>query len=226
MKIREKEEARRLRKEGWSLGSIAKKVNCSKGTISIWIRDIPLTDLQIAELKSSQDRGRAKAANHPNSAKLKWGKIRADIEQRTKKEIPSSPTNEIFKIACAALYWGEGYKKSNSLFVFANSDPDMIRLMARFLLNTCRVPPDKLRGRVNIFPSADINKIEKYWSQVSGIPTRQFHVPLLAVSRSSKQRRKSLPYGTFRIIVSSVFLCSQFRGWIDGLRYWASSSAG
>jgi hypothetical protein len=226
MRIKERKLARRLRQQGLSLRAIADKIQCAKSTVSLWIRDIPLTDGQILKLKSSQDRGRAKAANHPNSPKLKWQAIRTIVSIKAEKEIPSRISVSDFKAICAALYWAEGYKQSRALFVFSNSDPDMIRLMMRFLVQVCKVSQEKFRGRVNIYPTLDIKTAECYWSKVSGIHRKQFHKPLLAVSRASKHKRKTLPYGTFRIIISDVYLCSKMSGWINGLKLWASSSDG
>ena len=226
MRIKERELARRLRRQGLSLRSIVQRIQCAKGSVSLWIRDIPLTDKQIKKLKDSQDRGRAKAANHPNSPKLKWQAIRTAISTQAEKEVASKISASDLKAVCTALYWAEGYKQSNALFVFANSDPDMIRLMMRFLIQVCKVSKDKFRGRVNIYPTLDIKKAEIYWSKISGIPRGQFHKPLVAVSRASKHKRKTLPFGTFRIIISDVYLCSKMTGWINGLKLWASSSTG
>lgn len=226
MRVKERELARRFRRQGMSLRSIAQKIQCSKGSVSLWIRDIPLTNEQIQKLRSSQDRGRAKAANHPNSPKLKWQAIRSAISAKAEKEVSSKISIYDLKVICTALYWAEGYKQSNALFVFANSDPDMIRLMMRFLIQVCKVSQDKFRGRVNIYPTLDIKTAERYWSEISGIPRDQFHKPLVAVSRASKHKRKTLPNGTFRIIISDVYLCSKMSGWINGLKSWASSSDG
>ena len=226
MRIKERKLARQLRQQGLSLRAIVQKIQCAKSTVSVWIRDIPLTDGQILKLKNSQDRGRAKAANHPNSPKLKWQAIRTIISTKAEKEIPSRVSVSDFKAICAALYWAEGYKQSRALFVFSNSDPDMISLMMRFLIQVCKVSQDKFRGRVNIYPTLDIKTAERYWSKISGIPREQFHRPLVTVSRASKHKRKTLPYGTFRIIISDVYLCSKMSGWINGLKSWASSSDG
>ena len=226
MKVKERELARRLRRQGLSLRAIVQETQCAKGSVSLWIRGISLTNEQIQELRNSQDRGRAKAANHPNSPKLKWQTIRTAISSKSEKEVSSKASVFDLKAICAALYWAEGYKQSNALFVFANSDPDMIRLMMRFLVEICKVPQDKFRGRVNIYPTLDIKTAECYWSKISGISREQFHKPLVAVSRASKHKRKTLPYGTFRIIISDVYLCSKMSGWIKGLKSWASSSTG
>lgn len=140
--------------------------------------------------------------------------------------MPKRCSLENLRLIASALYWAEGYTASAHSFVFANSDSDMIKLMIKFLTRIYKIPLHKLRRRINIHPHLDIKKAEKYWSKISGIPTKQFHKPLLAVSRASKQKRKALPYGTFRIVVSDVVLCSKIKGWIEGMRPWALSSVG
>lgn len=226
MKVKEKEQARKFRLKGWSVRAIAKHAGCSKSSISTWVRDIELTTEQIKKLKSNQDRARAKAANHPNSPKNKWKRIREDIINKSSNEVRKDCSEEMLKYAGACLYWAEGYKASRSLFIFSNSDPVMIKLMIRFLKEIYKIHPDKLRGTVNIHPHLDIDGAQKYWSKISGIPLKQFHKPMLAVSRASKQKRKTLPLGTFRIVVSDVILCSKIKGWIKGIEIWANGSAG
>ena len=226
MKAKERAEARELRKQGHSIREIALKIQCAKSSVSEWVRDIPLTTEQIERLKSNQDKGRAKAANHPNSSKFRWAKIRQQIIDRAKKEVPKNCSLNNLKLIGTSLYWAEGYMASRHSFVFANSDAGMIKLMMRFLIRVCKLPLSRLRGRVNIHPHLDIRAAEKYWSKISGIPLKQFHVPLLAVSRASKQKRKTLPHGTFRIVISDVALCSKIKGWIEGMKQWAISSVG
>lgn len=220
MRAKERSQARKLRSLGWSIRAIAQKLNCAKSSISKWVRDIPLTTKQIERLKSNQDRGREKAANHPNSSKLKWAKIRQHVIDLSKKEVPANCSLDKLKFIGAALYWAEGYTATRNLFVFANCDPEMIKLMMRFLKEVCKVPVDKMRGCVNIHPHLDIKAAMKYWISISEIPSRQFHKPLLSISKASKQKRRTLPYGTFRIVISDVILCSRIKGWIEGLRAW------
>lgn len=225
MKAEERKLARELRKQGWSLRAISKQTGCSKASISNWIRDIPLTDEQIARLKSNQDKGRAAAAKHPNGPKMKWEKIRSTIITAAKEEVPLEYSLESLKYVGAALYWGEGYKVGNSSVVFSNSDPGMIRFMMLFFREVCKVPEDKFRGGINIHPHLDANEAVKYWSGISGIPLDLFHKPTLAVSRASKGKKDSLPLGTFRIVVSDVYIRSKIKGWIEGLKKWAEIRA-
>ncbi len=226
MKLQEITRARKLRAQGLSLREIVARTKYAKSSISGWIRDIVLTNKQISRLKSNQDKGRAKAANHPNSSRLRWAGIRQRIIDSAKNEISLTHSLEKLKLVGSALYWAEGYTATRNLFVLANCDPAMIKLMMLFLTEVCNVPRKKIRGRVNIHPHLNIKLATKYWSSISKIPIKYFHKPLLAVSKASQQKRKTLPYGTFRIVISDVFLCSRIKGWIEGLKNWALSSVG
>ena len=50
MRFEEKQRARELRGLGWSYNDILSEVGVSKSTLSLWLRDIPLTEEQIAAL--------------------------------------------------------------------------------------------------------------------------------------------------------------------------------
>lgn len=220
MKSKERKLARKLRSQGWSLRAIASKIQCSKSSVSKWIRDIPLTEEQIKRLKSNQDIGRAKAAQHPNSPKQKWERIRSGIIEESSKEIPRRFSRLDLKILGASLYWAEGYNAARSYIIFSNSDPEIIKIMMKFLREICQVSNEKIKGRVNIHPHLDIKKAERFWSNVTKIPKSNFNKPLLAVSSASKQKRDTLPLGTFNIIVCDVILASKIKGWIRGLTKW------
>ncbi|MFH0731589.1 MAG: hypothetical protein V2A72_01555 [Candidatus Omnitrophota bacterium] len=220
MKAEEKKAARKLRKAGYSVRAIAQETGCAKSSVSTWVRDISLTTAQIAQLKSNQDRARAKAAQHINAPKQKWARIRDEIVNRSSQEIPSRYSSTDLKILGAALYWAEGYNASRNVFVFTNSNAGMIKVMMRFLREICQVPKEKIKGRVNIHPHLNIEKAEKYWMNIAKIPKSNFNKPVLSVSKASKQKRDSLPLGTFNIIVCDVRLVSRIKGWIEGLLNW------
>ena len=226
MKTKERKLARRLRRAGWSVRAIAKQIKCSKSSISKWVRDISLTSEQIRELKSNQDKGRAKAAQHPNSPKQKWERIRIGIIEKSSQEIPVKFSNLELKILGAALYWAEGYNASRNLFLFSNSNPKMKKVMMKFVKEVCGVPKEKIKGRINIHPHLDIKKAEKFWLHITKISKANLNKPLLAVSKASKQKRNSLPLGTFNIIICDVLLVSRIKGWIKGLAEWAVGAVG
>lgn len=218
MKSKERKTARILRKSGYSLGAISNKINCSKSTVSRWVKDISLTISQVKQLKNNQDLGRAKAANHPNSPKSKWFKIRNDLIQNAAEEIPRKCSLEILKIIGTSLYWAEGTKSNLNIVNFSNSDPSMIYLMMIFFRKVCKVPEEKFRGAVHIHPHLNRRKAVKFWSKVSGIPLKQFHKVQISVSSASKNKKDTLPLGTFRIVISDTRLQAQIQGWIKGIK--------
>ena len=224
MKLKERESARELRRRGWSVRAIAEHTMCSKSSISKWVRDVPLTVEQIERLKSNQDKGRAKAASHPNSPRNVWSKIRDDIRKSAREEIPSNCFLETLKIVGAALYWAEGYKSGVNMVNFSNSDPCMIGLMMQFFRKVCRVPAQKFRGVVHIHSHLDEKKARRYWSRISEIPLKQFHKTQIAVSKVSKNKRNTLPMGTFRIVISDTRLRARIKGWIEGIGNWIDIS--
>ncbi|MFA5096641.1 MAG: hypothetical protein WC478_04800 [Candidatus Omnitrophota bacterium] len=146
MRVKEIARARKLRAQGLSIREIVAKTKYPKSSISGWIRDISLTNEQISRLKSNQDKGRAKAANHPNSSRLRWAGIRQEAIDSAKKEIPAICSLDRLKLVGSALYWAEGYTATRNLFIFSNCNPTMIRLMMLFLRDVCNVPLARIRG--------------------------------------------------------------------------------
>ena len=225
MRAKERLKARQLRMQGLSIREIAREIKCSKGSVSGWVRDIPLNPEQIARLKLNQDKGRAKAANHPNSPKQVWSKIRQDISDAAIKEIPCVCSKDVLRVVGSALYWAEGFNASVNTVSFSNSDPGMIALMMRFFRTICNVPEEKFRGIINIHPHLGVGKAVNFWSKISGIPIKQFHKTQVVISSASKQKRDTLPLGTFKIVISDVRLQSRIKGWIKGLTGWSSIRA-
>lgn len=220
MRAIERKKARKLRVQGLSIREIAERLECAKSSVSEWVRDILLTPEQIERLELKQDRARAKAANHPNSPKQKWARIRNDIINSAAEGIPSEYSLFTLKLIGAALYWAEGYKASVNMINFSNSDPNMIALMMHFFRKICKVPEAKFRGIVHIHPHLDKEKAKKFWSEVSGIPISQFHKTQFGISRASKHKRDTLPLGTFRIVICDTRLLSKIKGWIKGIDKW------
>lgn len=225
MRTKERNWARHLRKKGYSLREIAWEIKCSKSSVSGWVRDIPLTEAQIARLGSLQDKARARAANHPNSPKQKWARIRNNIIDSGAKEIPCKYSLSTLKLIGAVLYWAEGYKAGVNMVNFSNSDPAMIALMMHFFRKVCNVPENKFRGIVHIHPHLNKENAEKFWSKISAIPIKQFHKTQFGVSKASKHKRDTLPLGTFRIVVCDTRLLSKIKGWIKGIEKWSGLRA-
>lgn len=214
-------EARKLRKKGFSINEIARKIGFSKRTVSRWCNDIVLNSKQKRILWS-----RAKVKFNKNFKKYcerKHQKTIDKIEESRRegvKKIGKLNQRELF-VAGVALYWAEGFKK-DMRFGFANTDPEMIKFCLKWLRKCLRISNEEITLSVtaNISYKEKIGKIEKYWGRVIGIPETQFTKPFFQKTKWLKEYEKPDDYhGVLRIRVSkSTDLLRKIKGYIEGLK--------
>lgn len=130
------------------------------------------------------------------------------------KQVGKLSYRDFFVIGCA-LYAAEGTKDEGTIS-FSNSDPRMIKFMTRWFLEICRIPNDKLRGKLYIHDNLDINKAMEYWSSISQIPIHQFHKPYV-VKTNSTFRKNLHKYGVFTIKAYDRKTARRIKGWIKGI---------
>ncbi|MFF7720836.1 hypothetical protein ACFZDB_15850 [Streptomyces luteogriseus] len=166
-----RDKARELRLQGWTYDQIQVELGCSKSSISLWVRDLPKPERR-------DPTEQAKLA-----AQKRWEHelaIRDEERLRTKRaaaqEIAELSARDLF-IAGVALYWAEGSKdkpydrRENVLFV--NSDPGVIRLYLAWL-DLLGVERDRLRYRVMIHMTADVEGAERFWADMVGVDSSTF----------------------------------------------------
>lgn len=216
MKVAEKEKARRLRKEGKSINQIVKETGFSKASVSIWVRDIVLTKNQKKKI-SEKGRSVESIEKRRGNRLANEQKKRNVISDNAKKDIVQISLAEL-RLTGAILYWGEGGKTKRGVARLANSDPAIIKIMMKFFREVCLVPEGKFRGHIHTFDNANIEKTERYWSQLTGIPRRQFYKTYVKQSIASLYKRKTLPYGTFEICVNNTKLFLTIMAWIEKIK--------
>ncbi len=213
MKIKEKFKAVKLRRSGLSYKEISKQMTVSKSTLSIWLRDIELTDEQKSRLINKMDRVRYEVARRKVADRMRRTR---DIISEAKKEVDLLSKNPLFFIG-VALYWAEGAKNSTESVKFANSDPAMIVLIMKWLREICMVPESKFRVHIHMHDLHSRSDINSYWSKLTGIRKGQFYKPYIKHT-SLGQRRNILYNGTCSIIVSDKKLFRRIVGWKLGLQ--------
>jgi predicted transcriptional regulator len=211
MKYREKEQAIALRKLGLSLDAIAKQLAVSKASVSVWVRDVVLSSEQLKQIndnfqgrESVEKRRVARIANEHNK--------RQGLIQKAEDEISSVNLEELKLIGCA-LYFAEGGKTVRGMVRLANSNPQMIKIMMRFFREVCMVQESKFRGHIHTHSVAQVRKAEAYWSEITGIPVKQFFKTYCVPPKSSSQNKRNLQFGTFDIYVCDTKLFLKIQGW-------------
>jgi len=215
MKLQEKKLARKLRKRGYSIKEICKKTGLAKSSVSLWVRDIELT---IKQKQRLSERGiRKEVIEKQRATRLQRENARRQIIiDKAKKNIGYLLKRDLFLMGII-LYWAEGSKTQRGVVKFSNSDPKIIKLMMLFFNKICRVSKRKFRGYIHIHPHLNVRKAENYWSSISGIPLNQFYKTYLKVNRASKNKKNSLPFGTFDINICDTKLFLKIQGWREGI---------
>lgn len=216
------QKAIKLRLAGKSYGEIAKTLGVSKGSLSLWFKNLKLSKATQKLLEGKMRIAREHNLFENNRRRTQTIKIEnQQIKQAALNEIKSLSKYELLLIG-TALYWAEGWKKEiqgrGHYLSFANSDPGMIALYLRFLREVIQISEEKFRPNIHIYPNINILSAIKFWSKITKIPKQRFHTTT-QISRASKGKRprNSLPYGTLKIDVSGRQKFYQVKGWIDGL---------
>ncbi|MDO8562048.1 MAG: hypothetical protein Q7S05_04485 [bacterium] len=214
MKKIEKDKARHLRAEGYSMNEIVRLLNVSKSSVSLWVRDVKLTVRQRKRLSEN---------GHTLEVIEKRRTMRLYNEFTSRQVTFRAATDAISRISDRdlfflglALYAGEGAKYSRGNVCFYNSDPRLVQVMVKYFKRVCGVKDKKFKGHVLLHPHLDARKAEQYWSKISGIPLSQFQKTSQQHNKASKGKKDSLPMGTFMIGVYDTVLFLKIMGWMDG----------
>jgi|SRR3989344_81467 len=222
-KYNEKKKARVMRKEGVSIVVIARKLGISKSTISLWCRDIILTEEQFEKLRKNQGisfkTGQRMGAETNKNKRLDAIK---DAEIWGKKIIKSISKRELLLIS-TALYWSEGSKTdSTSGFIFVNSDPKMILIMKLFLVNVLHIPTEEIicSIQINRIHEKRIDIVLSFWKKLLNLPNNQFRKPYYVNTKVSKvYDNYENYYGICRMIVRrGMNLKYRMLGLIEGMK--------
>jgi hypothetical protein len=213
-KIYSKEQAQRLRGAVHSYTYISQVTKVSKGTLSVWLADIPY----IPNTETIKRIGNARAASGQVKSRLKRESI-AKAKVEALAELGSISKRDLF-ILGLGLYIGEGVK-SNASIGFANANPSVVNLIIRWLVETLELPKSHIRLRLHLYPDCDEAKSLQYWSEMTTIPLSQFQKTSFD-RRTDKKVTKAgkLPYGTAHLVVRSmgerrfgVFLSRKIEAW-------------
>jgi transposase-like protein len=154
-------EARRLRSErGMALRAIAEQLGVSKGSVSLWVRDIELTAEQQAELL---------AKNPALNGQMLGMRVRRErcrqrrIEAQEHGRALAREGDPVHRGGCM-LYWAEGSKGRNTVQL-VNADAGLLATFLTFLRICYAVPDDAVTFSVNCFlgNGVTLEQIQHWW---------------------------------------------------------------
>ncbi|MEK9157599.1 MAG: hypothetical protein AAB638_00215 [Patescibacteria group bacterium] len=173
-KFIQKIQAQKLRRKGFSIKDISKKLLVSKSTTSVWCRDIKLSPTQTRDLIKLKDKyvtmGRLKGARVQKEKRLK----RLEVAKQEAQKLKKLSINE-FWIAGLSLYLAEGSKTMGRV-QFTNTNPKMIRFMLRWFKKFYNISKSDIRCSV-LISQVHIKRdglIKRYWQKYLNIKPEIF----------------------------------------------------
>jgi hypothetical protein len=180
-----REKARQMRLQGMSVQEIQKTLKVSKSSVSLWVRDIQLSEDQRQFLKDRQYKYQVDNQG-AQANKLRSKELRTAYQNQGRSK---AREGHMLHQAGCMLYWAEGSKERNSIY-FVNSDPHMLLLFMRFLREELNVLPDDITLRIHCHTSVveGIESIKRYWTNLFVLPmesVRKVHVKQGSAKKSN-----------------------------------------
>lgn len=175
-KSEEKRQAIALRKQGKTYNEILKNIVVSKSTLSLWLREVSLAKPQKQRLTAKKYAAQQRGGDARRRMRLEEG---INIDALCKKDIGKLTDRELFLIG-VILYWAEGTKKNgdrvSSMIDFANSDPAMVALFVKWLVEFAEVEKTDIQLRLHLHENHKDReiKIKKVWLESTGLPVASF----------------------------------------------------
>ncbi|MFE0486510.1 hypothetical protein [Streptomyces griseoaurantiacus] len=209
--------ARGLRLQGWTYDRIEAELGCSKSSVSLWVRDLPRP-----QRRASSEQARLAAQKRWEHELAVRETERSQVKETARQQIGSVTDRELFLIG-VGLYWAEGAKDKTyarrEYVLFVNSDPGMIGLFLAWL-RLLGVEEERLRFRVMIHESADVEGAERYWADLVGTDPSRFDKTTLK-RHNPKTVRKNVGENYRGCLVISVVksadLYRRIEGWWSGM---------
>lgn len=212
--------ARELRDQGRDYEEIAAALGVAKGSVSLWVRDMPVpARLSYAECRKRSAEGARRywAAERPAREAQ-----RAAARSAAAAQIGALTDRELL-IAGTIAYWCEGtkskpYRRSDRV-VFVNSDPALIKFFLRFL-RAAATPAEDLAFRVYIHESGDVRAAGLFWLEITGARPEQFLAPVLKRHNPTTLRKNvgENYHGCLRIEVRrGSDLYRKIAGWAEAI---------
>lgn len=204
--VREKEKAIELRKKGHSYKEILTVVPVAKSSLSLWLKDLPLTKDEKKVLKTRTDsnisHGRIKAASVHAQNRIQREKEQFIV---AKQLFTKYSTDTLFHTGIA-LYWAEGAKRSN-MFMFINSDIEMVEIMLLWIEKFTEYTREDLGYRLFVHQAYAHKEYEQWWVEKLCVSKENLKKTVYKPSKFDTQKRVGYK-GCIRVEVpkSSVLL--------------------
>ena len=205
------EQAKELRKRGFTYEEIGKIVNVSIITVYLWFsRETWSKSIRDDNQKRAAKENKKRISLLNKARGNQYKKLYAEAERSAVTEFKHYKNNPLF-IAGLMLYVGEGDNSDNHLIRITNAKIDVHRIFIKFAKEYLGVPREKIRFWVLLYPDLVPQKCALKWSKALRIPLSQFHKHQVIEGRSAK---RTLHDGVGNTIIGGTVLKKKLLKWI------------
>ncbi len=171
-----KNKAVKLRKRGFSIGKIERRLNIPRSTLSSWFKNVKLNQKQKEKLlkdwKNGLIKARKKAVLWHNAQKEKRLKEAKDAALATLNDIDADNKNNL-ELALAFLYLGEG-TKNNAETAMGSSNPLILKFFLAVIKKIYNVDVKKIGCELGLRADQDPEAIKRFWAKQLKLPIGNF----------------------------------------------------
>jgi hypothetical protein len=171
-----KNRAIKLRKRGFSIGRIERRLNIPRSTLSSWFKNVKLNQKQKEKLlkdwKNGLIKARTKAVLWHNAQKEKRLKEAKDAALATLSDIDVDNKNNL-ELALAFLYLGEG-TKNNVETAMGSSNPLILKFFLAAIKKIYNVDVKKIGCELGLRADQNPGAIKRFWAKQLKLPIGNF----------------------------------------------------
>lgn len=194
-KNQQKNKALKMRKLGMSYSQIKEKIGVSKSSLSVWLREYPLSDKKINDLRANSPK---RIEKFRNTMMAKREAASALVYKKMSNKIGKLSQRDVL-IGGIFLYWGEGSKSADYVTSVSNTDPNVLKFFLRWL-SLFGVDKNKLSVTLHLYKDMNIKKEVDYWVKELNIPRSCMRNPYIKDSKlSGLSYKNGFGHGTCNI---------------------------
>lgn len=202
--LREKVIKLRLDEE-LSYSAIQKRLGVPKSTLSYWLKDFPLSEEKILELRrKGWAKGEASRERFRATMRKKREEKEKILYEKWQKRFAHLSEDSHF-VAGLMLYLAEGNKKDYYRIELTNTDPNVVSFFVNWLNKFLEIPCNRIKVGLHLYENMNIPKEVKFWKTHLGFMEHQFYKPQVRkLKESSFSYRGSFGHGTCAVLFNGV----------------------
>lgn len=206
------EQAVQLRKRGFTYSEIAKIVDVSVSTVSIWLAKQRFSQQVKKDNTVRAAKENSKRMKLLNKARTnQYTRLYFETERNAALEYRHFKNAPLF-VAGIMLYTGEGDHSTNRLIRIASARKDVHRIFIKFAIEYLGIERSKIRFWLLLYPNLNETTCIRAWKELLGLTSANFYKNQVIQGKSKK---RTLQHGVGNTIIGSAVLKRKLMKWVE-----------